>query len=249
MNSLKQEIAKNLLFYRKQKKLTQRELAERIGVKHNAISAWEKGTNSVDTEVLFRICEELGVTINDMYGAYGSKESYTTTERTLLKKYRALDEHGRELVELVLDKELLRLEQARLAEENAEEMKVIPLFGASFAAGRGDPDFGNPWEDYEVPHDSPAEFAVRISGNSMEPYLPDGSIALAVKRSPQDGEVAALLLDGGLLVKQVCEDSFGNLYLFSLNRERADADVMIASGSERDVKCFGTVLMQKVELP
>ena len=127
--------------------------------------------------------------------------------------------------------------------------RIIPLFGARFAAGRGEPDFGNPWEDYAVPADSPADFAVHITGSSMEPYLPDGSVALCRKGLPRDGDVAALLVDGGLLVKQVCEDSFGNLYLFSLNRSRKDADDRIAHDSGRDVRCFGVVLMDPVPLP
>ena len=83
----------------------------------------------------------------------------------------------------------------------------------------------------------------------MEPYLPDGSVALCRKGLPRDGDVAALLVDGGLLVKQVCEDSFGNLYLFSLNRSRKDADDRIAHDSGRDVRCFGVVLMDPVPLP
>ena len=103
INSIKQEIANNLLFYRKQKQLTQRELAERIGVKHNAVSAWENGANAIDTEMLFRLCEALEISINDMLGAYAGKENYSPSEREYIKKYRALDQHGRDIVDLVLD--------------------------------------------------------------------------------------------------------------------------------------------------
>lgn len=127
--------------------------------------------------------------------------------------------------------------------------KIIPLLGGSFAAGKGEPDFGNPWEDYEIPVDTKADFAIRINGDSMEPYLPDGSIALCKKANPKDGDVCALLVDGQFLVKQACEDFMGNLYLFSLNRNRSDADMTIRHNSDQTVSCFGVVIMEPVALP
>lgn len=127
--------------------------------------------------------------------------------------------------------------------------KIIPLLGGSFAAGKGEPDFGNPWEDYEITVDTKADFAIRINGDSMEPYLPDGSIALCKKANPKDGDVCALLVDGQFLVKQVCEDFMGNLYLFSLNRNRSDADMTIKHNSGQTVSCFGVVIMEPVALP
>ena len=115
-----------------------------------------------------------------------------------------------------------------------------------YAAGNGEPDFGNFWEDYEVPADSPAEFAIRISGDSMEPWIPDGSIQLCTKTAPRDGEVGAFLIDGEYLCKQICIDITGTLHLFSLNRDRKDKDRHIPRDDiERQVLCFGTVIMEE----
>lgn len=75
MPSVREEIAKNLLFYRKKKGLTQKELAEKLGVKNTAVSNWESGNNSMDIEMLFRVCEIFGVTLNDMYGKYSVSKS------------------------------------------------------------------------------------------------------------------------------------------------------------------------------
>ena len=66
-DNVKETIAKNLLYYRKKNKITQKALAEQLGVKHNAISAWENGVNSIDIDTLFRVCKIFGVTVNDMY--------------------------------------------------------------------------------------------------------------------------------------------------------------------------------------
>lgn len=65
--NIKEIIAKNLLYYRKKNKITQKELADKLGVKHNAISAWENGVNSIDIDTLFQICKIFGITVNDMY--------------------------------------------------------------------------------------------------------------------------------------------------------------------------------------
>ena len=76
-DNVKETIAKNLLYYRKKNKITQKELAEQLGVKHNAISAWENGVNSIDIDTLFRICKIFGVTVNDMYGMRSSEQPTT----------------------------------------------------------------------------------------------------------------------------------------------------------------------------
>ena len=39
------------------------------------------------------------------------------------------------------------------------------------------------------------------------------------------------------------------VYLFSLNRARADADVILFPGSSRTLVCFGRVIMHTLPLP
>ena len=81
MSTVRDEIAKSLLFYRKKCGLTQKELAEKLGVKNTAVSNWESGNNSIDIETLFLACEIFGVTLNDMYGKYSvTTEKPVTTE-------------------------------------------------------------------------------------------------------------------------------------------------------------------------
>lgn len=99
-DNVKETIAKNLLYYRKKNKITQKELAEQLGVKHNAISAWENGVNSIDIDTLFRICKIFGVTVNDMYGmsspeqpttiaAHFDGDEYTEEELDKIKEFAA----------------------------------------------------------------------------------------------------------------------------------------------------------------
>lgn len=168
----------------------------------------------------------------------------------IAKDYDGLDTWGQKTVRAVTDAELARVREP----DNIVELprqKPVPLFGNSFAAGNGEPDFANFWEEYEVPADSPAEFAIRINGDSMEPYIPDGSIALCRKTAPQNGDVGAFLIEGEFICKQVCVDYAGDLHLFSLNRDRKDMDRHYRRDDiERQVICFGSVIMkQRVPLP
>ena len=90
LTTVKEAVAQNLLFYRKRNRMTQRDLAEKLGVKHNTISSWENGINSIDIEILSKICDIFNISINDMFSKeQAEKEYYTEHEQSLVKKYRA----------------------------------------------------------------------------------------------------------------------------------------------------------------
>ena len=107
MATVKEEIAKNLLFYRKKAGLTQKELAAKLRVKNTAVSNWESGNNSIDIETLFAACDIFGVTLNDMYGKYSVEKSsgavLTEDESRLLNTYRNLNQQGQEYILQTLD--------------------------------------------------------------------------------------------------------------------------------------------------
>lgn len=66
-NNIKKIIAENLSYYRKKNHFTQKQLAEQLGVKHNAISSWENGVNSIDIDMLYQICQIFQINVDDMY--------------------------------------------------------------------------------------------------------------------------------------------------------------------------------------
>lgn len=136
MKTVKEEIANNLLFYRKRAKLTQKDLADSIGVKNNTISQWESGTNSIDVEVLFNICEVLGISVNDMYGTYArtSKLSLTPEEMDLVNAYRTLDERGKNAVRYTMQQEEKYIQEDRSSETDI----YIKNNALPFAAAGGD---------------------------------------------------------------------------------------------------------------
>lgn len=86
--SIRNEIAKNILFFRKRAKITQKELAAALGVTPGAVSNWENGNNSIDIDTLFKMCDLLGVSINEMYGTR-TADDYSAHEKEIIMSYRA----------------------------------------------------------------------------------------------------------------------------------------------------------------
>ena len=52
---------------RKEKELTQREMADRLGVSDKTVSKWERGINLPDPSLYFPLCEMLGISINELF--------------------------------------------------------------------------------------------------------------------------------------------------------------------------------------
>ena len=72
-----ERIGKFIAECRKNKKMTQSELAEKLGVTDKSIGNWENGRNMPDLSLFKPLCEELGITINDlMSGEKISKDKY-----------------------------------------------------------------------------------------------------------------------------------------------------------------------------
>lgn len=72
-----EKIGKFIAKCRKQRKMTQSELGERLGVTEKSISNWENGRNMPDLSLFKPLCNELNITINDlMSGEKIDKDRY-----------------------------------------------------------------------------------------------------------------------------------------------------------------------------
>lgn len=83
-----EKIGKFIAKCRKDKKMTQEELAEKIGVSRKSISRWENGNTMPDYSLLDSLCSVLGISINELY--YGKKimeEEYKNMSEINLKLY------------------------------------------------------------------------------------------------------------------------------------------------------------------
>ena len=97
------KIGKFIQEKRKEKKLTQSEVAEKLNITDRAISKWENGVCLPDAGTMPELCEILGISINDLFSGekVDMKENEKKLEENLLEMTKIKEQK---------DKMLLRLE-------------------------------------------------------------------------------------------------------------------------------------------
>lgn len=80
------KIGKFICSLRKEKGMTQADLAEKMGVSINAVSKWERGLNLPDASIMQNLCEVLGITLNELFAGERLNENsvITQSEKNLL---------------------------------------------------------------------------------------------------------------------------------------------------------------------
>lgn len=108
---------------RKAKKLTQKQLADKIGAAHNSISDWENDKNKPDPDTIELLCGVLEITPN--YLLASNPDEFSPAEKMIIKKYRSLDPYGQETVNTILDRESTRVTALHQKDERIKELEDI----------------------------------------------------------------------------------------------------------------------------
>ncbi len=166
------------------------------------------------------------------------------------RDYSDLDNYGKTAVRGLIGTEKARCEDdRRFLDETqpAPEPLFVNLYSEPSAAGIAVPTMGKDYVPYELKPGDPqgAAYAVRVQGNSMEPAFYDGDIAFVNHDALANGDIGIFCVDGGTVIKQYYHDPLGMTYLFSLNRARADADVLITPSGNQTVVCQGRVITSR----
>ena len=85
---------------RKEKRLTQEQLAERLGVSNRSVSRWENGKTLPDLSLMQSICEELDITISELLNGEKETPDLGTKEAVALMATLAEQEQARREMEL-----------------------------------------------------------------------------------------------------------------------------------------------------
>ena len=177
-----------------------------------------------------------------------SSPEFSEEERKVARDYAALDYHGKRIVKVVISEEQKRMTDAQRkgSESKLQQTRIIPVYYTPAAAGMASPAAGEDFDYIEISEQTSgnADFAVKIDGDSMEPYIMDGSIVYVNRMPLENGDIGIFYIDGDMLCKQYYKDTEGNVRLLSLNRSRADADRYIsASDSDSVLICYGRVIL------
>ena len=116
--------------------MTQQDIADALGESSGrVIYNWEKGIGRPDCDKLARLCDLLGVSADELIGCKSMAQRPTATEWSTLQKYRALDEHGKEVVDYLIDSEYKRV--TALTRKPKPRMLKIDWFAQPASAGTG----------------------------------------------------------------------------------------------------------------
>ena len=97
-----EKIGKFISEKRRENKLTQSELAEKLGITDRAISKWENGICLPDAGTMPELCEILNITINDLFSGekVDMKENEKKLEENLLEMTKMKEAKDKQLLNL-----------------------------------------------------------------------------------------------------------------------------------------------------
>ena len=210
---------------RKELKLTQKEIAEQLGISFQAYSAWERGVKEPSKEKVAQLENILKV----------PKGYFTQIE--IVRLYHSLSKQGQEKVVLYA-RNLSQEEQAQKVASMPErlyEYRVYERMSAGIGASvYDDQNFDTVYFNEELAHD----FASWVSGDSMEPKYQNGSVALIRETGfDYDGAVYAVVCNNQTYIKRVYREENG-LRLVSINPKYKD----IFISYEEDPRIVGIIV-------
>ena len=194
---------------RKELKMTQKDIADQLGISYQAYSAWERGVKEPSKEKVQRLEQILRV----------PKGYFTEIE--IVRLYNTLSNKGKnQVVEYARD--LVQKEKTQpviSVSENLYEYHVYEKMSAGIGASvYDDRDYDIVYFDEELAHD----FASWVSGDSMEPKYHNGSVALIRETGfDYDGAVYAVVCNNQTYIKRVYREENG-LRLVSINPKYKD---------------------------
>lgn len=194
---------------RKELKLTQKEIADQLGISYQAYSAWERGVKAPSKEKVSQLEQILSV----------PKGYFTEIE--IVRLYNTLSSKGKDQV-VAYARELVQKERSQKVMSISKKLYEYHVY-EKMSAGIGasvydDRNYDTVYFDEELAHD----FASWVSGDSMEPKYHNGSVALIRETGfDYDGAVYAVVCNNQTYIKRVYREESG-LRLVSINPKYKD---------------------------
>lgn len=242
------DFKENLKAIRTDRGITQKSLGESLGVTPVTIGNWERGVRQPSLELLIQLASTLRTSTDELLGrpAFDTDSDMGQAIDSLVRKYKILDEHGKKLVDTICTMEYERVNHSAKVVNFPAGGRYIPRYMSPPAAGFGAPLEGDDFEMIRVDDNVPAEadYAIYISGDSMEPYIHDGEMVFVKEVTDLDeGDVGIFSVNGEMYCKQYYLDEERNLHLLSTNPKRADASIHVLHDGGYTVRCCGKVLL------
>ena len=261
---LKKYIGNRIKLFRKSAGFTQDELAQKLNTTKQTISRYEKGERKANQDMLFSLCDILGVSIDDFFPSISNNSATPTASPDLLTqqitdKVVQLTPDNKKIV-LRTSEELLESQKANggiYRQKNEEETKknevseVISLYkvevvsetaaacGFNYGFGYDDTDR----ETIEVDEQPPRhDIATKVSGDSMQPDYQDGDILYLVDKglTTYNGDLAVIAYGDRSYFKKIYTEN-GRLRLVSLNDKYEDIILDFPPAEDTHIKIYAVV--------
>ena len=213
-------IANNIRKYIKESKMTQKQLAELIGITPSTLSDYLNLRSNPSHGVIQKIADVFGIVKSDIDTTYKESNDITTiyNQLTPIRQHNVLDYANHQL-ELQNSSNDNVIDIDTYKNDNTNETAV----NGYVSAGTGEQIFDEPIftvnvKGYIPPHD----IALQVNGDSMEPMFSDKEIIFVEKSNNiKNGQIGVFIINGEAYVKKVHvgED---RLTLVSLNKDYRD---------------------------
>lgn len=94
-----QLVGRKIRELRKRHKLTQTELASRIGIQQSDLSRMEQGQYRVGLDTLLKVLAEFDMGVGEFFGEETAPRSITSRDARVLRDFKCLDDRGQREVE------------------------------------------------------------------------------------------------------------------------------------------------------
>lgn len=215
-------IAENITHFRKQRGITQKELAKEVGITASTMTDYMKLRSAPSFGVIQKLADYFGVKKSDIDTTFKEESSSLpdtpdSLTQQITNKVVQLTPPNKRIV-LRTSEELL---EAQKGEGNEERFEYHVFEKLSAGTGYGyteDRNYDTVYFDKDIAHD----LASWVYGDSMEPKFVDGSVALIRDTGwDYDGAIYAVDWDGQTYIKKVYREPDG-LRLVSLNPKYKD---------------------------
>ena len=250
-----QIIAENITHFRKQRGITQKELAKEVGITASTMTDYMKLRSAPSFGVIQKLADYFGVKKSDIDTTFKEASTNSLPDAPDLLTQQITDK----VVQLTTPnkKIVLRTSEELLESQNEEETKinevseVISLYqvevvsetaaacGFNYGFGYDDTDRENIEVDKQPPrHD----IATKVSGDSMQPDYQDGDILYLVDKglTTYNGDLAVIAYGDRSYFKKIYTEN-GRLRLVSLNDKYEDIILDFPPAEDTHIKIYAVV--------
>ena len=205
--------------------MTQAEFGRSVGIAKSTYNNYETGIRDPKSDFWIAVAQKYGVTIDYLMGfsndpkktsIYQKASSDISEEaRKIARSYDRISELGKGAVRAILEYEeksaAIKAVKGKNVAAQAEAARMVEMIVYRNPASAGVPLYAE--DDYdriefrENEVEPGADFGIRISGDSMEPTIPDGSIVW-VRKTPEidNGQIGVFMINDSAVCKRFHKD-------------------------------------------